>query len=102
MLLCSADWVLTSVTISANNGDYLCAAARDGLGIGVAPTFIAGPDIKRVKLVRVLPEYTIPLLGAYVVYPRTRFLSRRARCFIDFLVERFGDHPHWDNFESSS
>ena len=89
-------------TISANNGDYLCAAARDGLGIGVAPTFIAGPDIKRGKLVRVLPEYTIPLLGAYVVYPRTRFLSRRARCFIDFLVERFGDNPHWDNFESSS
>ena len=73
-----------------------------GLGIGVAPTFIAGPDIKRGKLVRVLPEYTIPLLGAYVVYPRTRFLSRRARCFIDFLVARFGHHPHWDNFESSS
>lgn len=90
------------VTISANNGDYLCAAAREGLGIVVAPTFIAGPDIKRGKLVRVLPKYTITQLGAYVVYPRTRFLSRRARCFIDFLVERFGDHPHWDNFESSS
>lgn len=90
------------ITISANNGDYLCAAARASLGIGIAPTFIAGPDIKSGKLVRVLPEYSIPLLGAYVVYPRTRFLSKRARCFMDFLVERFGDHPHWDNFESGS
>jgi hypothetical protein len=32
------------------------------------------------------------------VYPQTRYLSQRVRQFIDFLMERFGDHPYWDDF----
>ena len=36
-------------------------------------------------------------LSAWAVYPQTRYLSQRARLFIGFLIERFGDKPYWDN-----
>ena len=35
-------------------------------------------------------------LSAWAVYPQTRYLSQRARLFIDFLAGRFGDKPYWD------
>ncbi len=39
-------------------------------------------------------------LGAYTVYPQTRFLSARVRQFIDFLSDHFGEEPYWDNWLS--
>jgi len=38
----------------------------------------------------------LPQRHAYAVYPQTRYLSQRTRVLIDFLVERFGDNPYWD------
>ena len=35
-------------------------------------------------------------LNAYAVYPQARYLSQRARRFIDFLAARFGEEPYWD------
>jgi DNA-binding transcriptional LysR family regulator len=45
-----------------------------------------------------MPDYWPSHLKAWAVYPRNRYLSRRARLFIDFLAERFGDKPYWDQF----
>ena len=32
----------------------------------------------------------------YAVYPSRQFLTPEVRSGIDFLVERFGPNPHWD------
>jgi len=67
-----------------------------GHGIVSSPTFISWKAIATGDLVPVLSDYKLPQLNAYAVYPQTRYLSQRTRILIDFLVERFGDNPYWD------
>lgn len=87
-----------SAKIAANNGDFLHAMALAGHGIAVLPTFIVWQSLAARKLVPVMTQHAPPGLNAWAVYPQTRYLSQRARKFIDFLVERFGDKPYWDDF----
>ncbi|MCP4205482.1 MAG: LysR family transcriptional regulator, partial [Shimia sp.] len=67
-----------------------------GHGIVVTPTFISWKAIAVGDLVPILCDYKLPQPNAYAVYPQTRYLSQRTRALIDFLVERFGDNPYWD------
>lgn len=88
--------VNVSAKIIANNGDFLKDMAISGHGIIVIPTFIAWQAMKKKKLVPILSDYILPHLNAYAVYPQTRHLSHRTRMLIDFLIDRFGDNPYWD------
>jgi len=82
--------------INANNGDFLKDMAIAGHGILMIPTFISWKAIANGELVPLLSDYMTPQLNAYAVYPQTRYLSQRTRVLIDFLVERFGEKPYWD------
>jgi DNA-binding transcriptional LysR family regulator len=82
--------------LTANNGDFLRDMAVAGHGIILSPTFIAWEALALGALVPLMPDYWPPPLNAYAVYPQSRYLSRRARHFIDFLAERFGSNPYWD------
>jgi DNA-binding transcriptional LysR family regulator len=84
--------------IVANNGDFLRDMAIAGHGIILIPSFIAWQALAAGDLVSLMPDYWPSHLKAWAVYPRNRYLSRRARLFIDFLAERFGDKPYWDQF----
>ena len=88
--------VHTTARMAANNGDFLRDMALAGHGIAILPTFIVWQSLAARELVPVLQSYTLPNLNAWAVYPQTRYLSQRARQFIDFLAERFGDNPYWD------
>ncbi len=80
-----------------NNGDAILAAALGGLGIALLPCFICGDDLRAGRLVRVLPDWGLASDSAVsAVYPAARHLSPKVRVFVDFLVERFGDKPYWD------
>ena len=88
--------VNTPAKIISNNGDFLCKMAISGHGVLVEPTFITWEAIAIGELIEILPEYKLTDINAYAIYPKTRYLSRRARLLIDFLVERFGNNPYWD------
>src|SRR5690606_39279728 len=88
--------ILVSSKIKATNGDFLVDMATKGHGIIYIPTFIAHQKLASGELVPVLQQYQLPTLNAYAVYPKNRFLSQRCRHLIDFLAERFGDEPYWD------
>jgi DNA-binding transcriptional LysR family regulator len=83
-------------TLTASNGDFLEEAAKQGLGIVMQPTFIAGEAICNGELVPILQDYEWPVTPAYAVYPPTRHLSYRVRAFIDFLADYFSGVPSWD------
>ena len=85
-----------TVTMTASSGDFLCAAAQEGLGLVLQPTFIAGELISRGELQPVLTGYQWPVTPAYAIYPPTRHLSYRVREFIDFLAAYFAGVPYWD------
>ncbi|GGB14972.1 LysR family transcriptional regulator [Agarivorans gilvus] len=82
--------------VSANNGDLLRDLAIAGHGIAYAPTFIAWRAITTGELSVVLADYQLSPLHAWAVYPNTRYLPQRSRVMIDFLAQRFGLNPYWD------
>lgn len=81
----------------ANNGDFLRDMAVAGHGIVLSPSFIVWQAVAAGKLVPVMRHSWPAPLNAYAVYPLSRYLPRRARILIDFLTQRFGDHPYWDH-----
>jgi DNA-binding transcriptional LysR family regulator len=79
-----------------NNGDFIAAAAIDGSGLALLPSFIVFDSIKNGELVEVLSDWSVSGIGIYAVYPQTRSLPAKTRALIDFLVERFGPEPEWE------
>ncbi|PCJ86279.1 MAG: LysR family transcriptional regulator [Thiotrichaceae bacterium] len=90
--------IKVSKFMQANNGTFLSEAAIAGLGIVRQPTFIAYKAIARGELIPILQDYSVAKVNAYAIYPPTRHLSQRVRCFIDFLVERFSEEPYWEQY----
>lgn len=88
--------IQTSAKLAANNGDFLQEMALASHGIVALPTFIVWKSLAAGELVTILDSYSPPTLHAWAVYPQTRYLSQRARQFIDFLVGQFGETPYWD------
>ena len=70
--------------------------ALTGHGIIMLPTFYVWESLQRGDLVPILENYSMTTIHAYAIYPATRYLPRKVRSLIDFLVERFGDTPYWD------
>lgn len=83
--------------LHVNNGDFIAATAIHGGGIGLLPNFIIHEALRSGRLVQVMPDWIVPPIGIYAVYPQTRALPAKTRALIDFLVERFGPEPPWEN-----
>ena len=82
--------------ISSNNGNFLCQAAIDGVGLIYTPDFICYKAIRLGQLQPILTDYfSEKEIPAYAVYPQNRYLSRRVRSLIDYLSQYFGDEPYW-------
>lgn len=82
--------------LRVNNGDVIVEACAAGLGLCIAPTFLAWKLLREKRLVRVLPEWEVPEIAVNAVYPAGRAVPAKTRSLIDFLVERFGPEPYWD------
>lgn len=80
----------------ANSADAVYHALLAGVGLARLSTYLVGEDIRSGRLVRVLPEYTYEKADLLAVYPDRRNLSPKVRAFIDFLAERFGPVPPWE------
>jgi DNA-binding transcriptional LysR family regulator len=87
--------------ICADNGDILRAAAVEGLGVTLLPTFIIGPDLEAGRLRQVLAEYCPPPISIHAVFPSRRYLSAKVRSFVDFMAAYFGNQPDWDQFDQT-
>ncbi len=82
--------------LRANSGEALRAAAVAGSGVYFGPTFIVGDDLRAGRLTSALGDFIDPDLSIYAVYPHRQHVSAKVRVFVDFLVERFGANPYWD------
>ena len=84
-------------TLRINDGGAVRDAACAGLGIALMATWCADDELRAKTLVPVLSAY--PLVSTqtlWVLYPSSRELAPKVRVFIDWLVERFGPEPYWD------
>ncbi len=81
--------VRVSGPVYANNGDFLGALAREGIGIVYEPDFIVGDDVRAGRLLPILRGYCKVQGTINVVYASRRHLSAKVRAFADFLAQRF-------------
>jgi len=89
--------VTVSGSYQVNNSEALLEALREGIGIGRLPTFVAGPDLKTGRLVKLFESYRLPDFTLYAVFPERQYLPAKVRAFLDFAIEYFGgDKPYWD------
>jgi len=75
--------------LSANNGEFLAAVAKRGLGIVSGPLAFLQDLIERGELVQILTGCTRQVTGMYAVYPPGRLVSQRVRVFSDALYAHF-------------
>lgn len=85
-------------SLICNNGDVLMAAAIQGAGVMLQPTFLTGEAIKASRLQVILPDHEPEPLGLYAVYAHRQLLASKVRSFIDFADGYFGNPPYWDAF----
>ena len=90
--------VKVTAVMMSNHGEALMAAARRGIGLAVAPSFMARRDLDAGLLEPVLLDWSLPEFGVFAVYPHRRFVSPKVRVLIEALMAHFGDgtrDPWW-------
>jgi DNA-binding transcriptional LysR family regulator len=102
--LIDGEWVPIAVRgrLITNNGDLILNSALAGHGVALLPSFLVGCQIAAGRLVRVLAGWPTKEAAIHAVYPPTRHLAARVRLFTDFLAERIGKEPYWDQGSGST
>jgi DNA-binding transcriptional LysR family regulator len=83
----------TSIDVSSNVAVNSPRAVKEiaiaGGGIGMIPRFIIESELQTGVLKEILPAYKTLEFGLFAIYPHRRYLSKKVRCFIDFLMDEF-------------
>ena len=72
----------------ASNLESACDAARAGLGITVAFSYLVAEPIRSRELVPLLQDFQPPPQPVSFVYSPNRFMPAKLRAFLDFAVPR--------------
>jgi DNA-binding transcriptional LysR family regulator len=92
----AAPWVLTRGKVRwerelparmvANSPDLLVRMAAAGAGIAASSTEFAGAYLQSGELVRILPEWSFPVVSGWAVFPGRRLMPAKTRVFIDLMA----------------
>jgi DNA-binding transcriptional LysR family regulator len=72
-----------------NSPELLIRLARAGAGITAVSHHYAHAYVENGELVRVLPEWSLPPVPAWAVFPGRRLMPARTRVFLDALAKEF-------------
>ena len=75
----------------ANSPDLLMRLAVTGAGIAISSEKFAEPYMVKGELVRILPEWRMPVASGWAVFPSRRLMPAKTRAFLDMLEAMFGD-----------
>jgi LysR family transcriptional activator of dmlA len=65
-------------------------AALAGAGIADLPRYLVLDDLRKGRLVSVLPRFVVNERSVFALYARSRFTPRKVQLFVDALVQGFG------------
>ncbi len=85
--------VSVSGHFSANEATALMQASLAGGGVAMQPLYLAKPHLSDASLQQVLPEWALPSMNIYALYPSRKHLSPAVRALLDFLALRFSAVP---------
>ncbi|CTQ51527.1 D-malate degradation protein R [Roseibium album] len=90
------DEIAVSGNFQVNNGEVLCEAALQGLGVARLPAFVAAPYVVSGELVQVLKEHELPSKPLYAVHAARTLVPRKIRVLIDRFADLYGSaRPCW-------
>ena len=72
----------------ANSPDLLARVACSGVGIAATTYMFARHLVEKGDLVRVLPEWDLPVSVGWAVFPGRRLMPAKTRAFLDLMAER--------------
>lgn len=73
--------------LTLNSPDMIQQLLLNGAGIGALPNSFAEEDVRLKRLVRVLPEWSLPSVPAWAVMPMRRYLPAKTRVFLAHLEQ---------------
>ena len=76
--------------VIADSPELLVTMSIHGGGIVAAHDNVVEPHVQAGYLLRVLPEWTLPTVPLWAIFPSRRLMPTRARVFIDALTARLG------------
>jgi DNA-binding transcriptional LysR family regulator len=74
---------------TANSPELLIRLARLGAGITIVSDHFAEPYVRSGEFVPVLPDWSLPPVSAWAVFPGRRLMPARTRVFLDALQAEF-------------
>lgn len=77
-------------SINANAPEVLIRFAQAGAGITAVPDYFAAPQVRRGELRRVMPDWCLPSITAWAVFPGRRLMPAKTRAFLDMLQSALG------------
>jgi len=75
--------------LHTNSGDTCLAAALANQGIIYQPDFLVNDDLKKGRLVELLPEFRGREIGIHAIYPSREYLPSKTRFLVDYLSEAY-------------
>ena len=82
----SARELPVSGSVICDDMGFMHQATLAGAGLGFLPLQVLGDDLRKGRLVRVLPRHLMPGGALYVVWPSRRLLPARVALVRDLLV----------------
>lgn len=73
--------------LAANSPDLLARIACAGTGIAASSDLFAEGSVEKGELVRVLPEWSMPEVTGWAVFPGRRLMPAKTRAFLDMMEE---------------
>jgi LysR family transcriptional regulator, regulator for bpeEF and oprC len=83
--------------LSVNDPLTIHRLVVNGAGVGCLSGYLCTPDMEAGRLVRLLPEWTMPAVEVSVVFPSSRELSPTVRALVDFLKNASAPGKSWQD-----
>lgn len=84
----------TQVTsqVLCNNSEMMISLCLAGQGIIRMPLFNLHDEVEAEKLTPLFEDFLPINIGVFLVYPSRKNMPAKLKCFIDFIIEKLGDH----------
>jgi DNA-binding transcriptional LysR family regulator len=89
--------IVPDAAIITDVSDAVATVIASGGGIGITPTYVAAPYVRRNELVPVLQNFAVPRTSITALWPESRRGNPNVKTFIAFLAEVFPAQPPWDD-----
>ncbi|WP_211461783.1 LysR family transcriptional regulator [Collimonas silvisoli] len=81
--------------LSSNDGEVIHQWALLGKGIMIRSEWDVAENIRRGKLVTLLPQWNVAPADVIALVPQRRGMSARVKKFIEYVTQQFGPVPPW-------